>query len=268
MDVNRPAFARRVGRPDEHVAAPRGSGLGSISSSGDGLFIDAGAQQWEHSAAGDVVHEWSGLATEGGRSIQTTPGGHVLRTTYAPSGTTTTDLETGATIATPPSQQVLTDPDDGSAPMLLLTAGTALTAWDLPTGVSRWTTNGAVSTVVVLDGTVYSVGNGTLRAQDAQTGAVRWTAPVGAAASASLETDGRSLLVLGAAAGSDESLLHAVDLQDGSELLDEPPGSTTRPNARPGTPPVLDRRRPAHGGARLTGPGRARAPLRCGADPP
>jgi hypothetical protein len=202
----------------------------SVSSSGDGLLIDAGALLWELSAAGAVVHEWSGLPMDDGWSIRTTPGGHVLRTTYAPSGggTTTTDLGTGATIVTPPGQQVMTGPDDGSAPMLLLTSGLALAAWDLATGDSRWTTDGAVSAVVVLDGTVNSVGAGALRAQDAQTGAVRWTVHVGAAASTSLETDGRSLLVLDATAASAVSLLRAVDLQDGSSdwtsSLTGPPG--------------------------------------------
>lgn len=189
-----------------------------VSSSGDGLLVDAGARLWELSAAGAVVHEWSGLPVDDGSSIRTTPGGHVVRTTYAPSGggSTTTDLGTGATIVTPPGQQVITGTDDGSAPLLLLTSGAALTAWDLATGELRWTTEGAVSAVVVLDGTVYSIGAGVLRAQDAQTGAVRWTVHGDAAASASLETDGRSLLVLGAAAASSGSLLRAVDLRDGS----------------------------------------------------
>ena len=190
----------------------------SVSSSGDGLVVDAGTQVWELSAAGAVVHEWSGLPNDDVRSIRTTPGWHILRTTYAQSGggSSTTDLTTGATIVTPPGQQVMTGTDDGSAPLLLLTSGAALTAWDLATGELRWTTDGVVSAVVVLEGTVYSVGAGVLRAQDAATGAVRWTVRVGAAASASLETDGRSLLVLDAAAGSDGSLLRAVDLQDGS----------------------------------------------------
>ena len=152
----------------------------SVSSSGDGLLVDAGTQVWELSAAGAVVHEWSGLPVDDGWSIRATPGGHVVRTTYARTGrgTTTTDLTTGATIVTPPDQQVMTGPDDGSAPMLLLTSGPALTAWDLATGELRWTTNGAVSAVVVLDGTVYSIGAGALRAQDAATGAVRWTVHV------------------------------------------------------------------------------------------
>lgn len=63
-------------------------------------------------------------------------------------------------------------PDDGSAPMLLLTSGPELTAWDLATGDRRWTTNGVVSAVVVLECTVYSVGAGALRAQDAILGPV------------------------------------------------------------------------------------------------
>ncbi|MGV8979076.1 MAG: PQQ-binding-like beta-propeller repeat protein [Cellulomonas sp.] len=198
-----------------------------VSPVGDGLLLDAGARLWQLSAAGDFVHKWSGLEADDGWSIQVTPGGHVLRTTSALGGATTTDLWTGVTFA-PPGQQVMTGTDDGSASTLLLTSGPALTAWDLGTGAQRWTTDGDVGAVVVLEGTVYSVGARTLRAQDVQSGAVRWAVPVGSEASTSLATDGRSLLVLDAAGGSGGSLLRAVDLQDGSTLwtapLAEPPG--------------------------------------------
>jgi outer membrane protein assembly factor BamB len=80
---------------------------------------------------------------------------------------------------------------------------------------------------MVLEGVVYSVGNGHARAQDAATGSVRWTVQTGIPSGASVATDGKSLLVLGLDPAGSGSTLRALDLADGSRVWQSHVASTS-----------------------------------------
>jgi outer membrane protein assembly factor BamB len=190
----------------------------SFEAAGDDLLAKSGTQGWVLSASGEVRDQWDGLSPDSDWDWRRTPGGHVLRTTYVSSNAVTvTDLAGGTTITTTEAGAVPPVLDDGSAPDLLITGGPDLTAWDLGTGDQRWQTDGAVSSFIVLEGVVYSVGDGHVRAQDAATGTVRWTVQSAAPSGGSLATDGRSLLVLGLDTGGSGSTLRALDLADGGK---------------------------------------------------
>ena len=191
---------------------------------GDHVVVDGGAQVWELSDAGVVVGHWSGLPTGTTWSLWRTTGGHLLRATFPPFGgeVTVTDLATGVRIVTSGTVRPLVGVDDGSAPDVLLVGGSRLTAWDLTTGAERWQVDGAADSVVVLGGTVYSVSSGALRAQDAQTGAVRWTRRSYYGPTPSLETDGQSLYVSTLDATFVSSTLRAVNPSDGSIIWTSP----------------------------------------------
>ncbi|HUX72147.1 MAG TPA: PQQ-binding-like beta-propeller repeat protein, partial [Cellulomonadaceae bacterium] len=191
---------------------------------GDQVVVDSGAQVWDLSGAGVVVGHWSGLPTSTTWSIWRTTGGHLLRATFAPFGgdVTVTDLATGVRVVTTGTVRDLVGVDDGSAPGLLLVGGARLTAWDLATGVERWHVDGAADSVVVLGGTVYSVSSGALRAQDAETGAVRWTSRNHYGPAPSLETDGQSLYVATLDPTFVSSTLRAVSTSDGSIIWTSP----------------------------------------------
>jgi outer membrane protein assembly factor BamB len=200
----------------------RPAGVGA-SSTGLRVFaghvvVDAGALAWEVSGTGVVQGHWSDLPTSTTWAIWRTTGGHLLRATFAPFGgeTTVTDLRTGVRVVASGTVQDLVGVDDGSAPDLLLVGGARLTAWDLSTGAERWHVDGPADSVVVLDGIVYSVSSNVLRAQDAETGVVRWVRRNHYGPMPTLETDGQSLYVATISASSVASTLRAVSLSDGS----------------------------------------------------
>ena len=191
---------------------------------GEHVVVDGGAQVWDLSDAGVVLGHWSGLPTATTWSIWRTTGGHLLRATFAPFGgdVTVTDLATGVRIVTSGTVRPLVGVDDGSAPDLLLVGGSRLTAWDLATGAQRWQVDGAADSVVVLGGTVYSVTSGALRAQDAETGTVRWTRRSHYGPTPSLQTDGQSLYISTLDPTLARSTLRAVNPSDGSIIWTSP----------------------------------------------
>ncbi len=206
----------------------------SIQESGGVLLVQNVGEVWEVSASGAELRSWSGLATDAGYSLWRTAGGHVLWTTYgqvaAPAGDTTgsagfitdgteaiDDLSEGTTFTL--THHVPTDAvvDDGSAPDLLLVAGSDPVAYDLRTGHVIWRVHHEIDAFVVLDGTVYGAGPGTVSAVDARTGASRWPTHHSFSASpGTLATDGRSLFVMARRAGSNVSTVEALDLADGT----------------------------------------------------
>jgi len=189
---------------------------------------------WEVSASGTELRSWSGLSTDAGYWLWRTTGGHVLRATYgqvaAPAGEATgstgfitdgteviTDLGENTTFRLTYQNSTLATVDDGSSPDLLLVAGSDPVAYDLRTGHVIWQVHHGIDAFVVLDGTVYAVGAGTVSAIDARTGATRWTAHHSFSASpGALATDGRSLIVMGSPAGSSVSTVEALDLENGT----------------------------------------------------
>ncbi|MCR6492192.1 PQQ-like beta-propeller repeat protein [Cellulomonas sp. P24] len=218
-----------------HPDPPGGGGSSTgIQESGGVLLVQNMGEVWEVSASGTELRSWSGLSTDGVYSLWRTAGGHVLRATYvqvaAPPEDATvstyvvtdgtaviTDLGENTTFRLAYQNSVLATVDDGSAPDLLLVAGSDPVAYDLRTGHVIWRVHHGIDAFVVLDGTVYAVGAGTVSAIDARTGATRWTAHHSFSASpAMLATDGRSLIVMSTPAGSSVSTVEALDLENGT----------------------------------------------------
>ncbi|RYV52200.1 PQQ-binding-like beta-propeller repeat protein [Pengzhenrongella frigida] len=193
---------------------------------GDGLLVSAGSRAWLLSSTGELVDEWE-VATDDGWSLFQA-GGHVLRAEYASnaSGLVLTDLVTGVRITPPEGSSPWPGVDDGSMPGVLFTSGLGLAAWDLGTGERRWQREGAATGAVdgafVLDGAVYTVGDGVVSALDGASGKELWTVRTGLSGPYDLATDGRSLLVLGSASGSATSTVRALDLTDGRLQWDAP----------------------------------------------
>lgn len=187
---------------------------------GGGLLVQTDAQAWELDPTGGVVRVGADPPPPGVWDFFRTAGGDMVRVGFPSPQTsgdlTYTDLATGATFtppaARPPSYRV----DDGSAPNVLLSLGPTMTAWDLRTGQQLWHSEGSMTTALILDGTVYSIGAGTVHAQDAQTGHTLWSVDTTTRGANDLATDGRTLLVL---TGNDAatSTLRSLDLTDGSE---------------------------------------------------
>ncbi len=211
-----------------------GSSSTSIQESSGVVLAQNGGDVWEVSASGVEVRSWTGLRTDEGYWLMRTAGGHVLWATYGGTATPSADA-TGAVTVAVDGTVTVSDlgertaytldhlvpwtalVDDGSAPDLLLVAGSDPVAYDLRTGGEIWRPHRAVDAFVVLDGTVYAAGAGTVSAMDARTGGTRWTVrtdmPLGPGA---LETDGRSLFVVGVRAGSSVSTVEALDLVAGT----------------------------------------------------
>ncbi|MGV8977922.1 MAG: PQQ-binding-like beta-propeller repeat protein [Cellulomonas sp.] len=111
--------------------------------------------------------------------------------------------------------------DDGSAPGLIFTGGSHLTAWDAATGEERWSASGssAVGNIVLLGGRLYQPTPIGLRALDATSGAFRWQKriliPAGASHLPTVVSDGRAVFMLEAAA---IRRLVAFDPMDGSRM--------------------------------------------------
>lgn len=189
----------------------------SVQPVGDQLVVSAGDQVSVFSAAGSLLRSWADVGATDGRLTQATASGRVLQWTYADNAPSAiTDLETGATLEPAADDVPLLGVDDGSMGPILLTGGSALTAWDLETGAQRWREEGVVTEVLVVAGRVYSVRDGVLRAQDARTGRQRWAIDAPSAPE-SLSTDGRSLLTLGRNEDGTGSSVRALDLDDASE---------------------------------------------------
>ena len=211
-----------------------GSSSTSIQESGGVLLVQNAGDVWEVSASGVELRSWTGLRTDTGQWLTRTAGGHVLWTRYgqvaAPSedgsgGTVfatddtsvITDLGEGTSFALQHQVPWTADVDDGSAPDLLLVAGAEPVAYDLRTGKPIWRAQHEIGAFVVLDGTVYAAGTGTVSALDARTGATRWSVRTGTSLDrGALETDGRSLFVVTVRAGDDVSTVEALDLTSGS----------------------------------------------------
>lgn len=218
-----------------HPDPPGGGGSSTgIQESGGVLLVQNVGEVWEVSASGTELRSWSGLSTDAGYSLWRTAGGHVLRATYgqvaAPAGDATVntyvltngteviaDLGENTTFNLTNQDSTFATVDDGSAPDLLLVAGADPVAYDLRTGHVIWRVHHGIDAFVVLDGTVYAEGAGTVSAIDARTGATRWTAHHSFSASpGALATDGRSLIVMGSPAGSSVSTVEALDLENGT----------------------------------------------------
>jgi len=114
--------------------------------------------------------------------------------------------------------------DDGSAPGLIFTRGSQLTAWDAATGEERWSIPlSGVSNLVLLDGRLYQPSEVGLRALDATSGALLWQKRVLVATGTShlptVVTDGRAVFLLESAPAR---RLVAFDPTDGSRMWASP----------------------------------------------
>jgi len=209
-----------------------GASSPSIQESGGVLLVQNGGDAWEVSASGAELRTWTGLPTDAGYFLWRTAGGHVLETTGGQGAVTSgeatgasangngdevRDLGEGTTLSLANQIPMRAVVDDGSAPDLLLVAGTDPVAYDLRTGQVVWKAPHQIDAFVVLDGTVYTAGAGTVSAIDARTGTTRWTVHTGFSTNTgTLATDGRSLFVMTARGGSADSVVEALDLADGT----------------------------------------------------
>lgn len=111
--------------------------------------------------------------------------------------------------------------DDGSAPGLIFTGGSHLTAWDAASGEERWSVSvsSAVRNLVLLDGRLYQSTEIGLRALDATSGALLWQKrllmPVGSSHLPTVVSDGRAVFLLEMAS---TRRLVAFDPTDGSRM--------------------------------------------------
>jgi outer membrane protein assembly factor BamB len=187
---------------------------------GRGLLVQADSHAWELDPTGGVVAVVPAQPPAGEWEYFRTAGGDMVRFGFPAPQTsgdlTYTDLATGATFTPPAARPPWHGVDDGSAPNVLLSLGSTMTAWDLRTGQQLWHSEGSMTTAMILNGTVYSVGAGTVHAQDAQTGHALWSVDTKTRGANDLATDGRTLPVL---TGNDAatSTLRSLDLTDGSE---------------------------------------------------
>ena len=210
-----------------------GASSPSIQESGGVLLVQDGGDVWEVSASGAELRSWTGLPADGNYSLRRTAGGHVLLTTYGQIATTSGEASGGSgatgfeeevkdlgvgttfTLTSPVSTKAVVD--DGSAPDLLLVPSAPSAAYDLRTGREIWRVHREIEAFVVLDGTVYTAGAGTVSAIDARTGTTRWTVHTGSSTNTgTLATDGRSIFVMTARGGSTASTVEALDLTDGT----------------------------------------------------
>lgn len=210
----------RTGKTLWSAFVPASDGLAysaSVQPLGDRLVVSAGAQVSVLSASGRVLRSWADLGATDGRLTQAIASGRVLRWNYAGNAPSAiTDLETGATFEPAGGDVPLQGVDDGSAGPILLTGGLSMTAWDVETGERQWRQAGPVSEALIIDGRVYSIRDGAVRAQDADSGEQRWAVDVPWGLE-SFATDGTSLLVLGRTEDGTGSTVRALDLDDGSE---------------------------------------------------
>jgi outer membrane protein assembly factor BamB len=215
-----------------HHAPDTGSGgvaSAWIWETGDRIFAGSASQVWSLTGAGATVHEWALGEGVDPRSILPTRGGRLLSvTTDASDSMTVMDVDTRRPFVVPPGSRVRAGLDDGSAPEVLLTNAGRLIAWDLDTGQQLWTSDATVLAVLLVDGCVYSVGAGGVRAQDARTGAERWKTDPKLSGQSSLVTDGRVLVVAGRAADATGSVVRGLDLEDGRQVWETPLADETQ----------------------------------------
>ena len=111
--------------------------------------------------------------------------------------------------------------DDGSAPGLIFTGGSHLTAWDAASGAERWSVSvsSAARNLVLLDGRLYQSTEIGLRALDATSGALLWQKrvliPAGSSHLPTVVSDGRAVFLLETAS---TRRLVAFDPTDGSRM--------------------------------------------------
>ncbi|MEZ0446614.1 PQQ-binding-like beta-propeller repeat protein [Cellulomonas sp. ICMP 17802] len=150
--------------------------------------------------------------------------GAARMTIVAPDG----DPDADVTVAGGPVHLTV---DDGSVPGLLLSADSAVHAWDAGSGAARWShADDTVASALVLRGRVYLATGGRIVALDGRTGRVLWTARAEEGlVPRALLTDGDHLLVGLIATSTDATpALVAYDPATGQEdfRASYPPGVT------------------------------------------
>jgi len=189
----------------------------TVLPSGHRILLSAGSRAWLHDRDGSASTPVSPLdlrpirgdrlARVGATTQILSDDGHVVNETRGAPATVTVD--------------------DGSVPGMVFVSGgslehpgtTVLTAVDATTGRVAWQSPvPATGPVILLDSTVYSVGDGVVWSVDARTGKSRWRTPLGARDGAGglvgLLTDARHILLALPGDGSAGSLV-AFDVSDG-----------------------------------------------------
>jgi outer membrane protein assembly factor BamB len=188
---------------------------------GSHLLLHGGADAWSLDprrgtvqARGTALH-----VTRGDLLIDTRDGSSTRLLGVDGSGTATTE---GAA--------AVIEPDDGSAPgVLVLDAdgddGRVLRGVDGESGRQLWERPSDAATrsaLVLLDGRLYGTTGSTVWALDPVSGAELWSTDGGDARSSPLMTDGRSLLRVEGEAATGDAVLAAYDLDDGERVWATP----------------------------------------------
>jgi outer membrane protein assembly factor BamB len=209
------------------LADPAGRLVGAappwVALQGDRVLVTGATASW-------LLHPADGRVVATGRDVRLLRGDELV----AVEGTVTRLLGTeGRGTATADGTPALVEPDDGTAPgVVLLTrldgnTDALLRAVDAANGDVLWerrTDVAAVTQVVLLDGVLYGAGRSGLWAVDAVTGEEVWsTSSSGIPAGHRLSTDGVSLLRTERDSGRASGIvLSAYDLRDGGRRWTEP----------------------------------------------
>lgn len=212
-----------------HVASDRSVGSRTVllTAARGGVLVNRGAEAWLLGVDGSQQESWVHRDLEGTNApVEPTVGGRLLRFSTALDNATTrvTDVDSGATVELPSGSTTLGMADDGSAPDVVITLGDALSSWDPVSGRVLWSDDHAVRGAAVVDGTVYALGDATVRALSVRSGHERWSAQPRTSedraitGQTSLATDGRVLLVAGQVSGTSTTVVLALDLLDGHRV--------------------------------------------------
>jgi outer membrane protein assembly factor BamB len=186
------------------------------------LVGSASGSAWLLSSDGTVEREITDIA--GAALVAPRPGVLALQTWSGASTPLVSVLAAdGISTAGPTIRGDVMTPtvDDGSAPGLIFTGGSQLTAWDAATGDERWSVPApsSVGNLVLLDGRLYQSTAIGLRALDASSGALLWQKrvlfPTGSSRLPTVVTDGRAVFLMESAPAR---RLVAFDPTDGSRM--------------------------------------------------